>query len=541
MPKITFQQFASGSLSDPVIKKAIASITNSSENYPKHIMEANRSNFIRQMGELLGDSRGESYLGCLVNTFDAWKSDPFNNEAKQARTEALKIIKEDSEKFSNAGIDFATVTPYKNALRKIGFTPDFKDTFHPVNLNDKVTVSRGGETKTVTREKFLKELGRQGFTIDQEKPSLFKTPGTGQATPNVDQIDQATNEFQPINQLKNQGISQADPNAQANAGFINALYQEGFGRDATQPELDKFVGNSVKDASNVILGQQRSPFTGATSPITPPGDTTSPVASDTGVIGDVSTTAPPEDFQGLLDGLIANDPFLADQLKSPEAKAQFGALSPELQSSYLQLLRSLEDKIEAGEVINPDIEINPEQAAKFLTQAQNELDPFYAEQIGNIRQDLDTSFTRLQDDFDKGIRRAEDPFKQNLEAQAQQEADRGLAFSSGRQEREQRSVDQQQQSIDDFATQAQRNVQDASVLGERKLGSDVFGTIQRPDLQSATVGTQGFTRTPSRNLFTPQGELIGDIPKQRETAIRGRASELESTFRGQRNLDLNKL
>ena len=54
-------------------------------------------------------------------------------------------------------------------------------------------------------------------------------------------------------------ISKADPNA-ANSGYINALYQEKFRRDATQAELDKFTTNTVKDASNLILGQDMSPF-----------------------------------------------------------------------------------------------------------------------------------------------------------------------------------------------------------------------------------------------------------------------------------------
>jgi hypothetical protein len=62
--------------------------------------------------------------------------------------------------------------------------------------------------------------------------------------------------------LKNPGIASANPNAIASNGFINALYQEKFGRNATSKELESFNTRTVKDASNIILGAQLSPFYG---------------------------------------------------------------------------------------------------------------------------------------------------------------------------------------------------------------------------------------------------------------------------------------
>ena len=74
-------------------------------------------------------------------------------------------------------------------------------------------------------------------------------------------------------ELKNAGIAKSNPTAIANKNFINALYQEGFNRDATQKELDIFADKyTVKDSANIILGAKRSPFfsTTKTSPdITP--------------------------------------------------------------------------------------------------------------------------------------------------------------------------------------------------------------------------------------------------------------------------------
>jgi hypothetical protein len=78
--------------------------------------------------------------------------------------------------------------------------------------------------------------------------------------------------------LKNQGIAQANPYVQANPSFINALYQEKYNRNATQAELNRFQGHSVKDASNIILGQSLSPFAGTPSQSTQPA---APVSSRT--------------------------------------------------------------------------------------------------------------------------------------------------------------------------------------------------------------------------------------------------------------------
>lgn len=60
--------------------------------------------------------------------------------------------------------------------------------------------------------------------------------------------------------LKNPKIAQANPEAQANAEYINALFLESSGRKATEQELEKFVNYRVSDAANTILGSSLSPF-----------------------------------------------------------------------------------------------------------------------------------------------------------------------------------------------------------------------------------------------------------------------------------------
>ncbi len=74
--------------------------------------------------------------------------------------------------------------------------------------------------------------------------------------------------------LKNQNIAKANPSSIANRAFIDALYKERYGRYATNAEYEKFKNSTVKDASNIILGQKDSPFVNVPSAPTTPTKTT---------------------------------------------------------------------------------------------------------------------------------------------------------------------------------------------------------------------------------------------------------------------------
>ena len=55
-------------------------------------------------------------------------------------------------------------------------------------------------------------------------------------------------------------IANANPSEKANKAFVDALFQEKYNRNATSAEVTKFKKNTVKDASNLVLGQADSPF-----------------------------------------------------------------------------------------------------------------------------------------------------------------------------------------------------------------------------------------------------------------------------------------
>ena len=247
--------------------------------------------------------------------------------------------------------------------------------------------------------------------------------------------------------------------------------------------------------------------------------------------------SPQED---LIAHLIDTDPFIRQQFKdSPELKDLFDQLPTEQKLVNLELVRNLAKQIEAGKVINPDIDITPSQTAKFLEQASSEIDPYFSEQIAQTKLDVTTSLQRMQQDFERGLSQAGEPFSRALEAQSESEAQAGTAFSSGRARREGALVTEQQQAIDAAQRDLGRAAEDIASAGERRIGSEAFSGIQIPEVASGIAGTKGISTGTARRLFQPQGSLLGTLQKERETARRVRASELEGAFRSGRTLDFS--
>lgn len=378
--------------------------------------------------------------------------------------------------------------------------------------------------------------------------------------------------------LKNQNIAKANPSAIANLNYINALYKEAYNRNATKAELDKFSGKTVKDAANLILGQSNSPFASQPSQAITPAPTPQSTETSSNIVqvkdktgntinvykddipalvsegsipeqsldiaesndNNIQSDIPTEDNQTTIwDSVINSDAFLAEQFKDANLKNQFNQLSPTLQAAYIQMLQSLGKTVESGKVVNPNIEITPEKVAEFTSQATSELDPYYQEQIKNYQADLDTSIKRLSEDFSTGVRNAEEPFKLNLAAQAESEAQAGLTYSSSRNNRLSTAVNEQQQKIDELAKSTGRNIQDAYTTAERSLGSNILNSIAKTYLPNYNVSSSGFNQNGTSNVSSLQGNLAGTINKEKTTAIKSRASELEEAYRQQRILNTN--
>lgn len=230
-----------------------------------------------------------------------------------------------------------------------------------------------------------------------------------------------------------------------------------------------------------------------------------------------------------------------NQGMTPEQQSMYNSLPNELKTAYQSALQMLERTIASGNVVNPQIQLTPAEVARFMDQASTELDPYFREAIAMHKQDLTTSLQRLQQDYTTGVNRSKDSFAQAMQDQDEDEAQSGTVYSSGRQDRERRLIAGQQYALDDAATEASRFAEDAARSAERTIGSSALGSVSMPGIATYTAGRGTINQTGTRSLYTPQGNLLGSLPKEQETARRLRASELEASYRGGRSLSLSSL
>jgi len=248
------------------------------------------------------------------------------------------------------------------------------------------------------------------------------------------------------------------------------------------------------------------------------------------------------DLTDLFGSMINLDPFLVEQFKDPAMKAQFDTLDPALKMQYLMNMRALKESIEAGQIVNPNLEITPEQATAFENQAKAKVAGYYDELIGNETGDLKTKLSRMKEDFTTGVGRAEELFKENLSNQAESAAQSGLTFGSQRGEKVSKTIKAQQEGLSDAALEMARTNQDLATQAERRIGSSAFGNLGLDtSAQNYNVGEGGFTQSGTRQLFTPQGNLVGEIPKQREVDVINEKNNLIMAEKQKRILDNSQL
>lgn len=266
---------------------------------------------------------------------------------------------------------------------------------------------------------------------------------------------------------------------------------------------------------------------------TPTGTTpTTPIGSTTG--NTTSTGITLQQFNSAMQ-----DPVFTSWYAKPENKAQFDALSFDQKSFLLLHTSSLSNTIQNGQVVNPNIQVTPAQLAMFYDQAKSELEPYYTDTYRTLANDVSQSLTRLKEDFDKTLARAVDPFKSALEKQAEDEAQSGTAFSSGRNKRESTMVTEQNNAISDVFQTAERSAQDLLRGYESKVGTNKASSLATPNLSLYNASNRGMTQSGSRTINPALigGVTYGSIGAEQTVSTKKRASEIEQVFRTDRALN----
>lgn len=213
-----------------------------------------------------------------------------------------------------------------------------------------------------------------------------------------------------------------------------------------------------------------------------------------------------------------------------------GNLPPELQGVLGALERQLDELAARGQMVNPNVQITPAQAAKFLDQAEAEIDPYYRTQLRLARE-----FFMRDMGFKQGqLSRFEEETQRNYEERfrnlADTSADRGFALSGIRQREEQELAGETQRSLDERRAQLAQEAGSAARTFAQRYGLGGVVPPQVRSLPQVSPGESTFALSEQRSPFYEISPnvyegLVGSDEFARRGAVRTRASELEEAFR----------
>lgn len=221
---------------------------------------------------------------------------------------------------------------------------------------------------------------------------------------------------------------------------------------------------------------------------------------------------------------------------SPVPAPEVATLPPEFQQLYTQLETYLQQLTQRGQVLNPDVNITPEQTLAFLNQAQTEINPYYAGQLKLAKDSLSKTLNYAIGNEQQSEQQAQRDYSTNLRTLGETAADRGFAQSGLRQRDEGNLAYDTQTSIDNARKALSYNSGNAASTFAQQYGSD--------NLPNPTIGQAPRVLAGQPNFQTGGGSnplyqlspdvysgLKGSSQYQQQADISNRASQLESAFR----------
>ena len=156
--------------------------------------------------------------------------------------------------------------------------------------------------------------------------------------------------------------------------------------------------------------------------------------------------------------------------------------------------------------INPNIELTPEVLKQFLDEAVKRVHPYYASQIANIREGLNSNIDSLQKQYELEKQGQEAQFRSGLDSSREAAAGAGTAFSGGRNAGEVEQAAGAQRNLDSLGLATSDKIGDQlrqaqSQIGSRNISDLGVPSIGVPTASTAGVGSFGAGRTISS--FTP--------------------------------------
>jgi hypothetical protein len=226
---------------------------------------------------------------------------------------------------------------------------------------------------------------------------------------------------------------------------------------------------------------------------------------------------------------------LSEQNQSQQ-KSTYSTGNSDLDNILGELSKVVDNMVSSGKVVNPDIEITPEQITEFTNLASSQISPYYKSQIDWIKEDLDKSVVNLKKQYDLYKQDEEQKFKTNLTGIGETSAEQGFARSGIRKKQEEELIQGTNRSLESNALQLENNLRGLYGTTAKTIGTSEISSLPSYTFESPQVGYQGLTTGRSLN-FAPQTNVMGSLYEQKKEAEALRLSKLKQAAREGRSLD----
>lgn len=210
-------------------------------------------------------------------------------------------------------------------------------------------------------------------------------------------------------------------------------------------------------------------------------------------------------------------------------------LPPEFQALYDQLAQYLQKLQTNGQVINPNVQLDPEHVAQFLAQAQGEIHPYYAGQLKLAQDSLSNTLGYDVSQLNNQEAQAERGYNDNLRTLGESAADQGFAQSGIRKRNESDLAYNTQNTIDQNRSALSYNAGNQARSFAQQYGTEALPGMDINGAPQVTAGQSGFGRSAgSLPLYQLSPEiyqgLTGSQQYQERADVANRQSQLEGAY-----------
>ena len=172
--------------------------------------------------------------------------------------------------------------------------------------------------------------------------------------------------------------------------------------------------------------------------------------------------------------------------------------NPTVDASLAAISKVIDTNHSAGNIINPNLSITPELAAKFVAQAHQQLDPYYQQQINQVIGDVNANVARVASQFGNQQEQTILDYQNSLATNREAQAGAGTAFSGGRGLTEINTQNTANRALGNLALTTGGQLRDILAGGAAQIGQGATGltgsaaNFQLPSTLTKQVNLEGF-------------------------------------------------